>query len=307
MKRFIIQSIAFSLIVVASFGWLLSTADGHSDSFYLKFATPKQQSLILGISRAAQGLQPEVFKEVLNVDIFNYAFTNRHSPYGPAYLRSIKKKLDESAKNGTYIVSVNPWSLSSSGIDPNDTLLFREVGACVDKTIDVDIYPNYRYLINNLKGNYYQLLFGSSNTYLHKDGWLEISVNMDTAIVNRRTRDKVEYYREKLSRYHFSDTRLDYLKKIIRYLNKHGDVYLVRLPVDPGIMNVENEYLPDFNSRIESLFPLVSGYFDITKYNSNFNYVDGNHLYKKSGREVSFKVARWIEEIQNSNPGIRVK
>ena len=299
MKRFLLQTALFSIIVIASFGYLLTTADGCSDSFYLKFATPKQNSLILGISRAAQGLQPAAFKKELNVDIFNYAFTNRHSPYGSAYFTSIKKKLDDKARNGTFIISVNPWNLSSSGADPNDPSLFREWGACVDKTRDVDIYPNYRYLINNLKGNYYQLLFGSSTTCLHDDGWLEISVDMDTAVVNRRTRDKVEYYREKLSRYHFSDTRLDYLKQIIRYLNKHGEVYLVRLPVSPGIMAVENEYLPDFDTRIAPLMLLVKGYYDMTCFNGEYRYTDGNHLYKESGLKVSLRVADWIKDIRN--------
>jgi len=301
MKRFIYQTLIFSFFVLLTFWWLLFKADGHNDPYYVKFSTPKQNSLILGTSRALQGIQPEVLLKELNEKIFNYAFTLRHSPYGPAYLRSVKKKLNPAADTGIYILAVDPWSISSRLKNLNDTTYFREVGACVDKTEKVDVNPNYSYLIHNLKGRYYQLLFGDKHTYTHPDGWLEVTVNMDHREVERRTKGKLQDYRDKLSRYGFSDTRYDYLKKIILFLKGHGKVYLVRLPVDPGMMKIEDEFMPRFNDKMKALLPLADGYFDMTPFNGDYQYVDGNHLYKNSGKDVSLKIGKWIKEKQLTN------
>jgi hypothetical protein len=53
-------------------------ADGTSDDYYLKFSTPKQGSMILGTSRAKQGLIPSVLSEAIeggDVKLFNFSFT----------------------------------------------------------------------------------------------------------------------------------------------------------------------------------------------------------------------------------------
>ena len=82
---------------------VFSLADGSTDAFYVKFTTPKQKALIIGSSRAAQGLQPAVINLVLeNTHIYNYAFSRVHTPYGPAYFNSIKKKCYSGAGAGQW-------------------------------------------------------------------------------------------------------------------------------------------------------------------------------------------------------------
>lgn len=100
MRQFLIQVLVFCAIAVGLFLAFLSQADGSTDPFYIRFTTPQQESLILGTSRAAQGLQPKVFDSISSLDIYNYAFTIGHSPYGKTYLNSIKKKIRENTKNG---------------------------------------------------------------------------------------------------------------------------------------------------------------------------------------------------------------
>lgn len=280
--------------------------DGKTDSFYLKFTSPRQKNLILGTSRAAQGLQPAEFNRILQKKFYNYAFTIAHSPYGPIYLKSIMSKLNQLEKNGIYILEVNPWSISSKTTNPDDSIHFREVNLCIANTTFVNCNPNFQYLYKNYSGNYYKLLLNNEHEYLHPDGWLEITIDMDSASVEERRKKKLSMYRnEHLPNFKFSNLRLEYLKKSVRFLKKHGKVYLVRLPVHTEMLKIENKFMPDFNLKIMNIVDSTSCvYFDLTNIDVPLIYTDGNHLYKKSGKLISQLIANKIcDEIKISvNP-----
>lgn len=300
MIKFIWKISVFVLVVLFLFGLILYSADGKTDPFYLKFTSPKQQSMILGTSRAAQGLNPTVFEEILDMNIYNYAFTLAHSPYGEIYLESIMQKIDTTSHHSIFILCVDPWCVSSLTLDPNNKKDFRENQSCLKNTQRVDADPNFIYLLKNLKGHYYEALINpSKNLLLHKNGWLEVSVNMESSVVEKRRLKKFVQYRKMLQIYKSSQVRLEYLTKTIQYLKNYGDVYLVRLPVHPGMMQIEKEYWPDFNNSIEDLVYLTKGYYDMTVLNDEFQYTDGNHLYKESALIVSSKVAMWINATMN--------
>lgn len=298
MKDFLYKTGIFSLIVMLSFLGILSMAGGYTDAFYVRFTTPRQDNLILGTSRAAQGIQPKALNGILNRNFFNYAFTVDYSPYGPVYYESIKKKLNKEVSDGVFIVTIDPWSISSLTEDPNDSTNFREVNLHLANTTNVNVKPNFSYLINNLQGEYYAILLTplASKNYLHSDGWLEISVSMDSVLVDKRRNVKLKAYNEFLRQYKFSSLRLEYLEKTIKYLNEYGSVYLVRLPIHSEILEIENKLMPDFERKIENVVSLTQGYFDMTDMNAEFSYTDGNHLYKESGVIVSEKIADWIRE-----------
>ena len=298
MKRFIVKIIFFLSIVVISFIFILTKANGYTDPFYLRFTTPRQANLIIGTSRAAQGLLPEVFKDILNIDIYNYAFTIKQSSFGPVYYRSIKKKIDTETKNGIFIVTVDPWSISSITENPNDSLSFRELNLCLDNTNSVNNKPNFSYLIQNLRGKYISIIFPPLKTmFLHDDGWLEVSPDMDSTLVRKRSKSRIKGYKEiSLPKSNFSNIRLQYLIKTISFLKNYGKVYLVRLPIHPQLMEVENELMPDFNYIIKDASDISDKYLDLTSLNNKFIYTDGNHLYKESGKEVSKIIANWIIE-----------
>lgn len=300
MKRFLNKSIIFITPIILTFIVYLGQANGYTDPFYIRFTTPKQDNLILGTSRAAQGLQPNVFKEILKKDIYNYAFTVGHSPYGPTYLNSIKKKLSKTGKNNIFIVTVDPWSISSRSINPNDSLNFREVKLCLGNTSIVNMKPNYLYILRNLNGDFDKILNNKkSGMFLHQNGWLEVSINMDSTSVNQRLNQKIEYYTEQnLPKYNFSSLRFEYLKKTITFLNQYGQVFIVRLPMHEKMFEIEEVLMPDFDEKIQSIIPLTTDYLDMTTQNSNYEFTDGNHLYKTSGKLVSKEIAKWIKKNQ---------
>jgi len=298
MKIFIIKTALFTLLVAASTYVFSLKAGGYTDPFYRRFTSPRQTSLILGTSRSAQGLLPEVINTVLGrTDVYNYSFTVLHSPYGPVYLNSITKKLRSQTKNGVFILSVDPWSVSSDKLNPNDSASFKEAGLALGTTTYVNYKPNLHYLVNNFDHFLYKTFLQSKNEYVHPDGWLEVSVNMDTNEVAKRLKNKVQdYTTNMLAKLSISPMRLKYLISTITFLQQYGKVYLVRLPANPLIMAIDNQFDPQFNNRMSDISSKQGvPFLDLTYLNASMRYTDGNHLYKESGKIVSKIVAEWIK------------
>ena len=272
--------------------------DGHSDPYYLKISSPRQSNLILGISKSAQGLQPKQFDSILNKKFYNYSFAISLSPYGETYLNSIKNKLDTTQNNSIFILTVDVWSISSITENPNDYLHFREIKSFLKNISSVTKSPNYKYLINYFDGKYYNILLRKNPFLLHNDGWLEIFLNEEKTNIEIRTSFTLENYKKKVAKYELSTLRLKYLSKTINFLKKHGEVYIVRLPVHPQLLEIENKLHSDFNLLIEPAIELSNGYLDMTPYNKDYLYTDGVHLNKESGKKVSNVISNWIKKIE---------
>ncbi|MDA3898399.1 MAG: hypothetical protein PF482_19860, partial [Desulfobacteraceae bacterium] len=228
-----------------------------------------------------------------------YAFTIGQSPFGKIYFESIKRKLRKSDGNSLFIISVDPWSISSKSKDPNDITLFRENGLCLDNTKIVNMKPNIIYLLNNVKGRNIDFLKNidkKKTLLLKQNGRLQVTVDMDAISVKKRLKRKIRSYNKKLRGYRFSEKRLAYLNTTIEFLKNYGSVYLIRLPIHPQIFKIENRLMPDFEQKIQTTKLLSDGYLDLTPRNAEFMYTDGNHLYKQSGRQVSNIIAHWITE-----------
>jgi len=301
MKRFLLQILFFAIFSGITFLLILSLADGNSDPYYLRVTTPKQQSLILGTSKAALGLQPHILNDVLGrKDMYNFAFTIFHSPFGSVYLKSIKKKVDSKSKNGIFIVTIDPYSISSRSAEPNNIDEFRENGSFLDDLVDINIFPNFPYLIKHYNYSYIYLLTKKmdyvNNDYLHNDGWYEVNITMKEKALNERITNKIKKYEKNLEQYNYSEVRYNFLIETIEFLKQHGEVYLVRLPVSYPFLEMENKLIPDFDNRMNKL----SREYDLKYLNFNnstnlYEYTDGNHLYKTSGAVVSRKIAEWIK------------
>jgi hypothetical protein len=296
MRKFIINVSLFGFICLLSVYLVFSCADGYADPYYLKFTTSKQNSLIIGNSKAAQGLNPDVMDKILHKAIYNYSFDISKSPFGPAYLNSIKRKLSKEKKDGIFIVTVDCWSIYGKDKNPNDVSSFWENSSCVGEMEDVDQNPNFQYLTKYMSGNYYKIIFKPTVAQLHENGWLEVSLDMDSSSVARRTKSTLVEYQNYLSLYQFSKVRLDYLMKTVDFLRQHGHVYLVRLPVSPQLMDIENQLSPNFSELLERPTKKSSGFLDLTSKNSMFSYTDGVHLSAKSSKLVSEEIALWIRD-----------
>ena len=124
--------------------------------------------------------------------LLNYSFTLTHSPYGPAYLRSIKRKLRPEVKNGLFIVAVDPWSLSLTGPEG----IYPEANSFIGQLDQVSQNPNLTYLTHYQTKPLYRLLldYATATERLHPDGWLEVNIGIDSAQVRARTARKLQDY-----------------------------------------------------------------------------------------------------------------
>ena len=270
---------------------------GGVDAFYGRFASPAAGSLILGTSRAAQGIRPAVLAARLGGQfegpLLNYAFTLTHSPYGPAYLASIRRKLRPGVRHGLFIVAVDPWSLSAAGrADTVATEQFPEANSFIGQLHEVSQSPNLAYLIRYQTKPLYRLPldFATATERLHPDGWLEVNIGIDSAQVRARTARKLLDYRRLAATQHPSAGRLAALRQTIEFLKPHGRVVLVRLPVGAGLRALEQQYQPGFDAQMRRLAAnFVVAYFDYSTV--PYATTDGNHLQKAASEKFSQQLA----------------
>ena len=313
MKLFVRHIFLFLSIVALLHLGLAFIADVTTDDYYLKFSSPKQSSLILGTSRAKQGIIPSVLSSSIensNLSIFNFSFTLKSSPFGLVYYNAIKQKIDLESKDGCFIVTVDPWSLSKKISDVNKTPDSLSVLFGIS---DFTSQPNFKYLfkqfphgwgrilLNRIEKpilKYYSSQLDSSLTgafsMLDNDGWLDVYTPLDSAFVKRKEAEIFESYRNKSNYQTGSESRIEYLDTIVEFLSNHGKVYVVRLPVHKKMLSIEQQYMPDFNNKISNALLKSKGYLDFSTLDNEYSYTDGNHLTKTSAKEVTQHIGEWI-------------
>jgi hypothetical protein len=275
---------------------------GRVDAFYGRFTSPQAGSLILGTSRAAQGIQPAVLAAGVGSNfhqpLLNYAFTLTHSPYGPAYLRSIQRKLRPDTKNGLFIIAVDPWSLSLTGPE----VTFPENQSFIGQLHQVSQNPNLPYLTRYQTKPLYRLLldYATATEHLHPDGWLEVNIGTDSAQVAARTARKLHDYRLLAASQHLSEGRLAALRQTIQFLKPHGRVVLVRLPVGPSLLQVENAYQPVFDQLMrQTAAALAVPYLDYST--RPYATTDGNHLQRAASAAFTRQLAEDVKTLLPAN------
>lgn len=307
MKQFSLKIIGFTILVVTSVIVVFYLADGSTDAMYLKFTTPKQSALIIGSSRAAQGIHPkEINKITERSDVFNYAFHIPSSPYGKIYFESIKRKVDNSTKKGLFILEVNPWTIGFRKDANGDEYLIEKQGF-IDNTSNVSMNPNFEYLLESYNGGYINILKdrnrkGSYLTlFVENDGWLHVTIESNKISREDRTAIKMKTYRKDLKYFNgVSEFRKESLIKTITFLKQYGAVYLVRMPVIETMLEIENELQSNFNEEMNSIaIENKVHYINMMPENEHYNYTDGNHLDVDSGTQFSLDLAKKIKVLQN--------
>lgn len=303
MKSSLLKCLLFSLPVIAVIVITGFLADGYTDPFYLRFTSPQQTSLIIGTSRAANGLHPDVLNRELagaygNINLYNFSFTLEDSPFGPTYLDAIKKKVKENTTKGVFIITVDPWSVSSRKVEGDDESKFLEKQKRIGKTKWVNMDPNFFYLLNAYNAPYLTILTKkarttffktSTQTLLHNDGWLEVNLPIDSLSKVQWRQANVDIYQNTyLTTYTHSATRQLYLTRTIEFLQQHGDVYLVRLPVHPDLCRIDDTFFPGFDVLMDSLSKKYKApYINFAKDGARYTYRDGIHVEKASGVQLS--------------------
>jgi len=297
MKKFLFKISFYILAVAAVLLWLGSYADGNTDDNYRHFTGAKPSNIILGDSRGSQALVPDVLDGKFKGKKFdNFSLNLTESPYGQIYLEALKKKLNPDTQDGIFILTVNPWNVST-GKDVKDAKEYTENTSSLADMHFYDIAPNYEYLLKHYPKSWFNIYndreaIGKSNTYLHKNGWMEVTVDINSADLRKREASKIIQYKEFANTQKISQDRLNALEDIIKYLDAKGTVYIVRIPGFKGVMDIENAFSPDFNDIIGSLAKKNNVKFlDFSSQYDKYIYTDGNHMYKESGKVFTAQIA----------------
>ena len=308
MKTFLVKSILFFLIVLSILSFALIKYGGYIDHFYNKFTTPKASSLIIGDSRSLQDIQPSILNKALNntnleLPILNYSFTVKEIAYGKPYTESILRKLDQSTKNGIFILSVHPFVLSNrTGNHEEENGIYFEEDMPPHNMRYVNINPNFEYLFENWNYFHFRGIFRKSSK-THKDGWLEEkNLPSDTLVLNKWAKNQIRMYGDYTKKWQKSKHRLLCLENLVEKLNSFGKVFLVRLPVGENILNIENKYWEGFNEDMVNISKKHNGtYLNFKTENKIFKTFDGVHLDKFTGVPFTKALADSINKhVQNN-------
>lgn len=277
---------------------------GMTDYAYKRFTSEKQASLIIGTSRATQGIQPQVVNRFLSnkqfdLPIYNFSFTIGDSPFGEVYFNAIKKKLKKNKNNSLFIIAVDPWSLSLIDEEIYKGIPSREDDNCLNMIRFISIKPNFEYLFRyfhpTIDPSWWSVFVSSPVGHLHDDGWYEVNYKMDAVAVKKNIREKLTVY----SQYKVlkSDERLNSLIKILTYLKKYGSVYMCRIPVDEEMFLLEDKVWKDFDVDMSSIANRHSvPYFTFRSDHARFKTIDGNHLYKDDGKIFTAELCKLINK-----------
>lgn len=309
---------------------VLFFADGYFDAYYKRFTTPKKSSLIIGTSRAAQGIVPNIISshcDISHNEILNYSFNIGTSPFGSIYNHAIFQKLKHYNGNSIFIVTIDPWAVSTRiSIKSKDE--FRENNTILAdlKDFNSSYGINLNYLFNKeiiswgnsivfqsiksrlIKFSYHVMsdiperfksYLPNGYSYLHDDGWLEVTLKDTTAgFINNRISQKVVSYKKLYSgQFELSEERLNYLNALLDSLALYGEIYLVRMPIHEDIFLIEEIDFPQFSELIEEISSIKNiPFFDFTIQNGDYSYTDGNHLLKTSATKFSMELVKKIKD-----------
>ena len=301
MKPFLLKILLFllgstSLIYL----FFVNINEGFVEDFYPKFSSPLASSMILGSSRALQGLKPyDIYLDLpCDTPILNFAFTMTHSPYGELYFRSIQKKLDPSSKNGLYILEINPFILSVK--KGNKEL--REKTSRLSNQIMYNQSPNIEYILKNYQDPLYTLYIDDSvgNEVYSKYGWFNFDVTVTEAQLKEKIDAGIKSYQKVFANSELSDYRLDYLKKTVNYLKSYGDVILLRMPLTKEMYTLENRYYPQFDQIIGKVSNEKGiRFINLVDSGYKYNFRDAHHIQSNSATYLSQDLNKEIKNDTN--------
>ncbi|WP_294288699.1 hypothetical protein [uncultured Chryseobacterium sp.] len=307
MKKSLYRLLLFCVLPLFFIGYAVYLTGKNTDDFYKRFSSPQQNSLILGSSRAAS-MNPEIIDRVIRqkypeAQLYDYAFTWAHSPYGPKYLESIEKKLKPDMKAGVFIVTVEPTAVMVAKKSPDNPEYYIENDKSVAKTSQVAINPNFEYLLESFDFSITKEL--NKKIIPEKNKMAEVSVLDNGQLYGkmlkrfspevRKTvnKGKMAELKNRFNGLKISPTRLKYLARTIDFLKKHGKVVIVRMPISKTAYAIENTVVPDFDKMINDISRAQKvQYINYNMIPNQYKWIDEVHLEPISMDQFSGQIGK---------------
>jgi hypothetical protein len=221
----------------------------------------------------------------------------QHSPYGPVYLKAIKKKVNIVPNHSVFVITVDPWVVSiNRTTEKDDSLSFRENGSFLSEISNSKFLTAIKYFHHQpFKEVFYSSISKSKTTMLHSDGWLEVTIPMDSISFSKRLIEKTKEYEDLAREFVPSKVRMQYLDSTVNFFkSRRAHVFLFRLPVHSNIKRIEDSYFGSFNYEMQQIADKNNiPYLDLSNL-KDVRTTDGNHIYKASSKLVSSIVAKVV-------------
>lgn len=294
LGKFIIRTFACILTVVCLFAAAFALIpSGRIGDVYARITSPSQQSLVIGTSRAAQAVNPEIINTLLKdtypASLYNYSFHLDASTFNTVYEEAIYSKLAPyDGKRSIFIIAVDPWALRQLDSIPQELKLKSYSGR-----------PNLEYLIKNFNRGWFTPL--PTHSFVNGYGRTEVDYTPKSkAEWEARVKARIKAYEGMAETYKYSDESQQIAERIIRNLKKRSDVVLVRIPVSAPMLALENSICSDFDQRIHNLADSTEvKYFNFT--GDDYQTTDGNHLTQEEGNRFSKALADSIKAAHFAN------
>lgn len=294
--------------------WL---GQGTVDMYYNKL-NQEAGSLILGTSRAHDGIAPQVLKSELaslnlNDSVVNFAFDKYQSPYGKIYYNSIRKKLKNSDGNGIFILSIAPGSFTAPKSITEEQLVKLDQRMAIAKIENFTKNPNYDYIVNCYAQSLYTAFINTKsfdNQTTHTDGWNEVKMEVSTNKISEDDRanwtsQMVQGYLKGFERESISEHRINSFINTISFLKTKGHVFIVRMPSGKEVIALEKEFWGNFSQQFDSIAKENEiPFFDYANAQDTYTTYDGSHLASKSAVAFTKVLANDINRYLQENKDI---
>ncbi len=284
MKKFVIKTAVAVLITVALFVMAFCVIpSGRIGDVYPRVSSPLQQSLVIGTSRAAQAVNPEIINAklqgVYSPTLYNFAFHLDASSYNEVYESAIYKKLaPKDGHSNLFVLTVDPWALRTLDSVPQELALRS-----------YSVRPNLEYIAKNFSRSWFSPL--PTHSFVNENGRTEVDYEPKTRKEwEKRVEMRLVAYEDMAKNYSYSHKSQLVLERLVLNLGKRGTVCLVRIPTSQPMKELEHKICPKFDIMMNA----VAQKHGIAYYNfaeADYATTDGNHLTQKEGNRFSAALA----------------
>ncbi len=284
MKKFVIKTAVAVLITVALFVMAFCVIpSGRIGDVYPRVSSPLQQSLVIGTSRAAQAVNPEIInaklQDVYSPTLYNFAFHLDASSYNEVYERAIYKKLaPKDGHSNLFVLTVDPWALRTLDSVPQE-LALRSYSA----------RPNLEYIAKNFSRSWFSPL--PTHSFVNENGRTEVDYEPKTRKEwEKRVEMRLVAYEDMAKNYSYSHKSQQVLERLVLNLGKRGTVCLVRIPTSQPMKELEHKICPKFDIMMNAVVQKHGiAYYNFAE--ADYATTDGNHLTQKEGNRFSAALA----------------
>ena len=220
-------------------------------------------------------------------------------------MESIKKKLDPATKDGIFVVIVEPTALMVTRSKPDSPEYYFENDKSVAKTNFVNMNPNLEYLLESYDYSLTRALNlkiippknPMADIQILDNGRMEVKMIKDFTPEKRieENKQKMVDFQKRVDELKWSEKRLNYLRQTIIFLQKHGKVFLFRLPLAKVPYEIEDEAVPFFDEKMKEISKEYGiSYLNYKFIPDNYQFLDEVHLERKSMNEFSKKLGEKI-------------